>query len=240
MNLTYALVSFRLFFLFFLIVSPLHGEIQEITLRWDSKNCSENCQMLLDKGLRRVSGVADLVIDGKEGVASLRWKPLAKLRFNDIILPLRSSNVHLTEIHVTVRGTVSRTGNKFSLNSIGDDTHFLLLGSLERKSPYPISSKNPDAYLVDPSTEKRLIESMLGYELITISGTILLPERSPPFYLVFDGLDNGQQNPPPYQHPTSTQNHYVHPNGEPRTRIPSGEDERTSGYGNPGVMNPSP
>lgn len=170
-----------------LLPSNISAEIVNLTIRWDGKACKDNCNMQLERGFKRMPGAIGIDADYKNGVATMRWMPLTKFQFQNISLIARPVGVPILDVALTVRGTVSRSGNRITLSSIGDDTAFTLV-------PKPTDSKgkpNPNNYTnatLDPGLLQVLDNSEKGHYVITVTGKLLSPEQSPPNYLGVESI----------------------------------------------------
>ncbi|MFA6916234.1 MAG: hypothetical protein WC222_07540 [Parachlamydiales bacterium] len=181
-------ISVFLSYFFLFIPFMLHAEIVNIAVRWDGKACRENCNMQLERGFKRMPGAVGLDVDYKNGFATMRWMPLSRFQFQNIALVLRPPGVQALDVTMTVRGTVTKTGNRVTLTSIGDETAFILVP----KPPENIKTKpnlnNYSATGLDPNLLQVLDNSEKGYYVITVTGKLLSPEQSPPNYLGVESI----------------------------------------------------
>lgn len=176
--------------LFMLLIIPcgLSAEIVNVAVKWDGKVCKENCNLQLEKGFKRMPNAVGLNVDYKSGVATMRWMPQSKFQFQNISLVTRPVGVAISDVTLTVRGTVIRTGSRITLSSIGDDTPFILV-------PKPLASSKESANLnnyssndLDPRLLQILDSSEKGFYVITVTGKLLSPDRSPPNYLAVESI----------------------------------------------------
>lgn len=182
--------------------TPLTAEILSVTAQWDAKGCKEQCAAQLEKALKNISGAADIHIDPNAGQAVMRWKPRSRFYIQDFNIALRNANIKPSAFFITVRGTLTHTGKKVTLDSLGDNTSFELLSPLQSqpKSKQPL---NPDQFSLEPGTYQHLVDSEQGFYVVTVSGVLLMPERAPPNRLIIQSIQGGapeqasqQQNSP--------------------------------------------
>lgn len=183
---------FKLFFVTLIVVMQgAYAEVEEVSIRWRNNNCTDTCHALLEKQFKSMSGALDAKVDGKGGIATMRWKPRMKFRYSDINLAIRMVGVPLLDIQIKARGTITHSGKRFTLESIGDDTNFILLSPLEVKPNRMAVPQNVDSYSISPETQKKLLDSELGFYVVSVSGVLLMPERSPPYYLIIEKIEGG-------------------------------------------------
>lgn len=180
-----------------MIQASLLAEIENVTISWRNQNCTETCHDLLEKQFLRMPGALDARVDGKAGTATMRWRPRIKFRYTDVNIAVRSVGVPLMDIRLRIRGTISQTGRKFTLSSLGDETVFNLLSPLTVQPNRMATPQNVDSYELSPDMQKKLVDSELGFYVVTVSGVLLMPERSPPYYLVVENIEGGPPPAPP-------------------------------------------
>ncbi len=203
---------FTFFFVF--IFSGLCAEVAQIALRWDAKACKEQCAARLEKALKSIPSTAEVQTDTSAGQAIIRWKPRSRFYFQDINAAFRNAGITHFEAHMIVRGTISHAGKKFTLDSIGDNTAFELYSPLKTPPKNPLIGPSPDQLSLDPEAQKHLLSYEAGSHVVTITGTLLQPERSPPNRLIIQSIQGGvpdqnknspfeeHQNQPPAQNTT--------------------------------------
>jgi hypothetical protein len=179
-----------------MLPSLLSAEIDNVTVRWRANAaCLDSCIAGLNQQFVKMPGAAEVSINGPGGAATIRWKPRMKYSYSSINQALRAIGVSLADIHLTVRGTITHTGNRITLVSLGDDTPFILLSPQEIQPNRMAAVNNPDAYTLQPATYQQLIEAETSYRLVTVSGMLLMPWRSPPNYLIIESLQIAQSPP---------------------------------------------
>lgn len=197
------LVFIALFFYF----SSVSCEIEQVTLHWDAKLCKDQCALRLERSLKNLQGVAEAQVDAAAGQATFRWKPRSRFFFQDINSATRVAGLKDLQVGITVRGVISHAGKRFTLESLGDNTMFELY-SPPRVAPTATKTTTPpnlDQYGLDPEAQKHLINNENGSYVVTVTGVLLQPERSPPNRLVISSIQGGVPDQTTQQTPVQNQ-----------------------------------
>jgi|GEM_PF-1276585 len=169
-----------------LTFSSLSAEILTVQLIWNPGNCTAQCAAMLVQRFQQIPGAMNVAADPNTGSASMSWAPGVPLNFSPINAAFSLVGPSIQDMRVIVRGQLIPQGNTFILSSIGDNTPFLLLGTLIQQpgqftTPY---SYNPVNYPLSPELLQQLSILAQQGQPVTVSGEILAPERSPPWMLI--------------------------------------------------------
>lgn len=150
----------------------LSGDITQIQITWKPQQCEVNCQNIIAQQMGRVDGSVQISTNQQQGSASLTWAPSKP----GTVPPLGSfvSMIWLgyDEIRLTVRGSISMSGGKFLLISLGDNTSFTLM-ELPQLSPY---------------LQTQLTEAAQQGKIAVVTGPLYKPENAPPYNLLIQQL----------------------------------------------------
>lgn len=216
-------LTFLVATLFLATGAPQHvsGEIEELTVRWYAGiTCSGSCLSGLQGQLSKLPGAVDVQMDGPGSSAYMRWKPRVTFKFSDLNVAIRAIGVSFSDLHITLRGTITHTGNKVTVTSLGDETSFFLLSPLVTLPYHTATPNNPDSYSLQPDTYQKLLTAEEQYRVVKISGTMLMPWRSPPNYLIIESLEiPTSQGPEPSSSSSSSPNSRPLFNPQPQETI---------------------
>lgn len=174
-----------LFLLFFGILS-LNAQVTNVQITWNAANCNALCAQSITQNLRRIPGVANLQGNTAQGSLNFAWNSHASLNFSPINSAFALIGPSIRNFKVRVRGRLVSQGNTFMLNSIRDNTTFLLLGA---QQPHPNRwtvpfNYNPANNPLSTVLFQQLSIAAQRQQTVIISGEILAPERSPPWMLI--------------------------------------------------------
>lgn len=178
------IASISIFIFSCLAFSALQAEIENITIKWTAMECQQSCIIGLEKQFRNINGVSDVIMNQSAGQAVLQWKPGVVLTFPPINTAMSMIGLSINEMHVKVRGTISHDARTVTINSLGDNTRFLLLSPVTPKSYVMVEEFNPQTHLLIPSTREQFIQAQDAAQIAIVEGPIFEPERSPPLKLV--------------------------------------------------------
>lgn len=169
-------------------LNPLVAEIETVVLKWDQGFCSRSCALGLERQLTAIRDVAEVKLDAPQDQATLRWKPNARFAFDPIDRATRQIGVPFgsdtNEIMITVRGTIRHTNREVTLISIGDGTVFTILSPPSSATGQSAILNNIQTLTLSPDTRRELILAEEEFKIVTISGPLFQPERSPPNFIV--------------------------------------------------------
>ena len=164
--------------------SFLQAEIESITIKWTPLLCQQSCIAGLEKQFRNINGVADVVMNQPAGMATLRWKPDVALTFPPINTAMSMIGLSINDLRVKVRGTISHDAKTVTLNSLGDNTRFLLMSPVTPKRFEMAEEFNPATHILSPSQRDQFLQAQDADQVAIVEGPIFEPERSPPLKLV--------------------------------------------------------
>ena len=190
MKWSYRICSF--FMVFFL--TSLNAEVISTAIVWDAARCDSRCAQRFQNLLSRMQQFTSVDFDGDTGKAVLYWRPKQTLTpyvFRQISM---NNVIFLQQVDVVIRGTISRMGNRYFMNSIGDLSKVEIF-SLAKVPPHhedhrklfdPYNKSLVDVVTTSPSpvrptyniTKKmaeRLTDVMKSDKLITLTGTLVDP-----------------------------------------------------------------
>lgn len=157
---------------------PLGAEIQFVQFKWNAAICRDTCIPLLAKQLENMPQILDFQIDAHAGIANVRWRPDAEFSYGYFNFATRAAGVRMADIRVQVRGTIDHYGGDIFIVSLGDDTHFRVIGPLKTEpSRYTIKA-NLANHPLTPQREEKLIEASRSGEVITIEGPLFEPQNN--------------------------------------------------------------
>ncbi|MGZ3633661.1 MAG: hypothetical protein ACXU9U_00375 [Parachlamydiaceae bacterium] len=179
----------KCFLLFFIGISyfnlPLHSEIERVTVRWNPAVCTDSCVHGIQKELSRVGGVAEMLLNREQ--VDIRWKPKVPFLWQSINTAIRTIGAPILEARVQVRGTIIVAGNSISLQSLGDNTQFVVLSSLKVSSDVQIPQTSFETNAITPELYQELAEAARDFCVVTISGRLLRPQMG--LYLVAEQVN---------------------------------------------------
>lgn len=156
------------------------SEIQKVEVTWDPLLCQKSCVDGLRHRFSLIQGVQSIEINQTSGMATLKWKPTVQFSFVPINYALRWIGIREIQVRVEVRGKVAQKGSDFYLNSIKDGTPFLLMNRLAQEANEVVVEYNPQNRPLSADLIQQLESLMKHSQPVTISGTLFMPERSPP------------------------------------------------------------
>lgn len=229
----------RWLFLLFFGLQSLNAEISSVQIIWNPANCNPGCAEKLAQNFQKIPGVANIQMNIAQGSVDFAWNPAIPLNFSPINAAFSLAGPSIDDFRVTVRGVLSSQGSTFSLNSIGDNTSFLLLGALQQQPgrytvPY---SYNPVNYPLDASLIQQFTMAAQQQQPVIVSGQILAPERSPPWMLIVRNVQVAAVPVAPAYGQPYMQSPYAAPYGTPYGQ-PYGQSPYAAPYGNPYGQSP--
>lgn len=180
MKVKYAILP--LFFLFFSFESA-YCEVEKVVVTWKPGYCSPNCLVQLRQRLGSIPNVAEIKFEAGQNQAALRWAPNQSFSWEIINVTMRSVGVSLHQTFATVRGTIGHSGDAFYIQSLGDNTRFLLVSPLNIISTGAASINSLETSKLSPEARDLLLTAELARQIVTIEGPLFEPWRSNPLYL---------------------------------------------------------
>jgi hypothetical protein len=164
--------------------SSLKAEIESITIKWTALECQQSCIAGLEKQFRNINGVADVIMNQPAGMATLRWKPDVVLTFPPINTAMSMIGLSINDLRVKVRGTISHDARTVTINSLGDNTRFLLMSPVTPKRYEMVEEFNPETHILTPSQRDQFLQAQDADQVAIVEGPLFEPERSPPLKLI--------------------------------------------------------
>jgi len=171
-----------LFFSFFLcllgVTLPCHGEIIDVTVSWNPQECDASCSQFLEKVLTQIPQVRKVEINQGTGYADLYWRPLKNFTIDMVRYPMHRLGLKMQGIGVEAKGTISHSGNRYFLHSLGDSTILELLSPTQTSTSKMVIEANPANHIVREPLKSQLLEFEKNEQLVTAKGNIFMPQRS--------------------------------------------------------------
>lgn len=164
----------------------LQAEIESITIKWTPLLCQQSCIAGLEKQFRNINGVADVEMNQSAGQAILRWKPDVQLTFMPINNAMQMIGLSINTLRVKVRGSISHDARTVTLNSLGDNTRFLLMSVVTPKTIEMSEEFNPQTHILSPAQRDEFLEAQTADQVAIVEGPIFEPERSPPLKVIVE------------------------------------------------------
>lgn len=172
-------MHFLIFFLIPLIMGtfhfPLHAEIQKVSVAWNNVQCNKNCGYLLEKRFNEIKGVQEVRMNTPSGYADLIWKPTAQFEYYAVHAAMAWVGLHIENMTIALRGTISHSGKQFFITSLGDNTRFQLLGAVPFTQGQYIEVNNAQNYQFDETMINKLQTAETKKEVVLIQGTFFQP-----------------------------------------------------------------
>lgn len=196
------LMRFKYLYMVFLIngctyFNSTNAEIQSVTLQWipfqyDIPACTESCGEQIIKQLEKINSVESVQVDLGGGKVNLLWRRGIPFSYPAVDAAMRLAGPGINEIHIKARGAIIHNRDSVTLISKDDGTRFILLGPLFARPNQYVVEFNTASYPLPPETREQLINAENNRQYVTISGKLLLPEQSPPLYLIIANMQIGQ------------------------------------------------
>lgn len=181
--------SFILLIAALFLTHPLMSEIQKVQIKWAPASCQVNCAQLLAQKFQQVPGVAQVYMNQPAGQAELRWKPNVPFTYQSVYTAMQLVGLWYDDFRVKVRGTIRINGNQVTLVSLGDNTQFILVGTVQPQQGKYATEYNAQTRPFTPALFAQLQAAAAESRLAIVEGPLFMPERSPPLYLVVAQLN---------------------------------------------------
>lgn len=168
-------IFFYVFVFLFNQSVPLNAEIERITVLWNPQICLEPCVREVTRQLQMVAGIAELVINQPQGQADIRWKPKVPFSYDYIKTAFGIVGAVIRDVRIQVRGTVTISRNAVTLDSLGDNTRFVLLGPAQQSFTKYVPQRNFDTHPLAPEMQMQLAQAAQDYCVVTVKGPLLRP-----------------------------------------------------------------
>lgn len=154
---------------------PLKAEIQKITVYFNNVQCNQSCGGLLERRFREIKGVQDVRMNVQGGNAQLIWSPNFPYEYFPIHAAMSWVGLHIDNMTVQLRGTISHSGSQFYVTSLADGTRFQLLGSLITHPNQFTQVNNTQSYKFDEDTKNKLLDAESQRAVVDIQGIFFMP-----------------------------------------------------------------
>lgn len=169
------------------LTCPLSGEIERITVNWNPQVCLDSCVTEITRQLRKIGGIAEIAISQPQGQADIRWKPLAPFSYDFIRSSVSSVGAGIRSIRLQVRGTLVVTPGAVLLQSLGDNTKFVLLSPAQQNLYANVPQRNLFSHILAPEMRQQLTEAARQSAVVVVKGPLLQPQKG--LYLVIEQLN---------------------------------------------------
>lgn len=172
-----------------LMLSPLHAQVEKVTIRWTAMLCQGSCPRLLEKEFRKINGVKEIAMDQGGGQLTLTWKEKVPFQFTSVNTAMHMVGLSIRDIRIRVKGFVKHTGDTFYIVSEGDNTRFDLLNPVIPHPGGQASEFNASTRKLTPALRQQLLLSETEKQIATVEGPVFMPERmTVPTQIVIDQL----------------------------------------------------
>lgn len=161
-----------------LLSIELNAEIQHISIHWTSSLCTDACVKTLDRELKKVNGINDVVIDQAAGKATLSWKPNVLFQYTSISNAMRMVGLSMRHMHIRVRGKIQPTGETIYLISEGDNTRFELANPPNEEAKRTGLARNFASRVLSPELRQQLLDAYNKNEIAIVEGGIFMPRKN--------------------------------------------------------------
>jgi len=155
----------------------LSAEIEAITIKWIAQECTDACIQNLAQRFLSIPGTAELLMNGGQGQAVIRWKPYAPFSFDSINSAMRLAGPRIKDIRFKVRGTVIGSGGNYVLRSLGDNTQFVLLGPVQPSTTQYVQQYSMESHPLSAESLQRFYDAQRNNVVVTIEGPLYEPTR---------------------------------------------------------------
>lgn len=182
------LITKTLFFYLLLAMnaSPLTAEIERVTVTWNAQICLDACVREIARQLQMINGIAEIVISQPQGQADLRWKPKSPFSYDFIKRSVEGAGAGIRDIRLQVRGTLVITPAAVLLESLGDNTRFVLLSPAQQSFYKNVPQINFDTHQLAPEMRQSLVDAATHSEVVVIKGPLLRPNYG--LYLIIEQI----------------------------------------------------
>lgn len=162
----------------------LNAEIEYVVIKWLPTGCLPSCVQTIAQQLSTLYPVAEMILNQPQGQATLRWKPRAPFSYDYINTAMRMAGPTVKDVRMKVRGTVTVTNSAVILQSLGDDTQFILLSPTVGSLTQSVVQNSFDAHMLAPETRQKFIDGQRDSTVVTVEGPLFEPQRMQGLYLI--------------------------------------------------------
>jgi hypothetical protein len=179
-----------------LAVATAYAEIEHITVRWKAAQCLAPCVRNVVQQLSRLGGTAEVVANQPQGQADIRWRPYVPFSVNYLTIAMGLAGPTIEDIRVRVRGTIISTPSAIILQSMGDNTQFVLLSPLQGDPRFYIPQNAIQSYVLAPEVRAQFLDAQRAGAIVTIEGPLFKPVQTSGLYLITQQVSISQPAPP--------------------------------------------
>lgn len=161
----------------------LDAEIEYIVVKWLPTACLPSCVQTIAQQLSTIP-IAEMVLNQQQGQATLRWKPRVPFSYGYINTAMRTAGPGVQDVRVKVRGTIIVTGSAVILQSLGDETQFILLSPAQANLNQYVAQHSIDSHVLAPGTMQKFIEGQRDSTVVVVEGPLFEPQRMQGLYLI--------------------------------------------------------
>jgi hypothetical protein len=185
------------FFLFPLLnFHPLNGEVESVTISWNTVMCNPKCAQLIEKRFKELKEIAEVNVNPGNGVAKLKWKPDSQFSYITVKRVMQMVGAGVNDIHVRVRGKVRAEGKKIVLYSLGDNTRFQLVSPIQPEISRPVVPPNPALMELTPTLREKILEDADQDKIMVIEGPLYRPWNTPFLVVIVERLQVEKKQQP--------------------------------------------
>ncbi len=176
---------FTFFLTIGLILPPvLTAEIEYVVVKWLPVACLGSCVQTIARQFQAVPGAAEIVVNQQQGQATIRWKPRVPFSYDYINSAMRLVGPTVQDVRIKVRGTIRSSASAVVLQSLGDETQFVLLGPTSGNINQFIPQNNIDSHVLSPQTRQNFLDGERDSTVVVVEGPLFEPQRMQGLYLI--------------------------------------------------------
>lgn len=154
--------------------SCLEAEVAQIQIFWNSGICKEGCIHLLEKQLDRYEPITNYEINQEGGMATLQWDARVSFDWRKLNTTWRKIGLSVYPVNMVVRGTLSKKGKYYYLDSIGDNVSFRLLGPKQELKNRYVARGSIENYPLEGNLLTKIEEGSKEHLAAVVSGEFFL------------------------------------------------------------------
>jgi hypothetical protein len=174
--------------LFTSTTTRINAEIEYVKVKWLPTACIGSCALTVNKYFVGMPGAAEVIVNQQQGQGTIRWKPLVPFTYDYINTALRLTGLgtKTSDTRLRVRGVILHSPNAVILQSLGDNTQFVLLSPAAGSITQYVPKNNIDAHRLAPELRQRLLDGERDFCVVTIEGPLFEPQRMAGLYLIVE------------------------------------------------------
>ncbi|MBA3604012.1 MAG: hypothetical protein H0W50_10335 [Parachlamydiaceae bacterium] len=171
-------------------IFPVRGEVERITVKWEPLVCKESCVQGIVRELVSVAGVAEIVINSDQGAANIRWKPRLPFSFTFISNAVGVIGPRILDARVQVRGTLLATNSAILLESLGDNTRFVLMSPAKQTFSGNVPQNSFETHILAPELRQQFMDGIRDSCVVTVKGPLLQWQQGGLYLIVEEATFN--------------------------------------------------